>query len=86
MDFLKVHLRIEKGSFEDEKNLFRRPGFGGGAGGGGGFGGGGGGGLGGGAGFGGGAGGGHVYIICCYKVSGELLFCLAIVLACMPLV
>jgi hypothetical protein len=42
----------EKGSFEDEKNLFHRPGFGGGAGGGGGFGGGGGGGLGGGAGFG----------------------------------
>ncbi|KAJ7009300.1 LOW QUALITY PROTEIN: hypothetical protein NC653_000076 [Populus alba x Populus x berolinensis] len=29
----------EKGSFEDEKNLFHRPGFGGGAGGGGGFGG-----------------------------------------------
>ncbi|KAB5572963.1 hypothetical protein DKX38_000157 [Salix brachista] len=46
----------EKGSFEDEKNLFRHPGFGGGAGGGGGFG--GGGGLGGGSGFGGGAGGG----------------------------
>ena len=39
-----------KGSFEDEKTLFRRPRFGGGAGGGGG--------LGGGGGFGGGAGGG----------------------------
>jgi len=43
-------VRTGKGSFEDEKTLFRRPRFGGGAGGGGG--------LGGGGGFGGGAGGG----------------------------